>query len=128
MLIVPYTYMTKAIEGGGPTVHRVHVLCQGGRTVWEEDDQDVRNVLETNGIYLTDVKTDRGTNTHYVKIDTARTDMSSMYTWQELPYNDEQSLCWRTFTLVRAPNGSAWLPTVNEGPFATIVERVIANL
>ena len=126
MLIIPYTHLKKTMEGG-LAVHRMHILCQGGRTAWEEDEQDVRHVLETNGIYMKSVSVDHATHTYYVEIDTNRTDMSSMYTWQELPYDDEQSLCWRTFTVVRTLNGSAWLPTVHSEPFATITEHILAT-
>ena len=126
MLIIPYTHLKKTMEGG-LAVHRMHILCQGGRTAWEEDEQDVQGVLEINGIYMKSVSVDHATHTYYVEIDTNRTDMSSMYTWQELPYDDEQSLCWRTFTVVRTLNGSAWLPTVQSEPFATITERILAT-
>lgn len=125
MLIVPYTCTTKTIDGG-LTVHRVHILCQGGRTLWEEDDQDVRYVLESNGIFIESVNKDSASNTYFAKIDTQRTEMSSMYSWQELPYADEETLCWRTFTIVRATNGSVWLPTVSSGPFEGITERILS--
>ncbi len=127
MLIIPYTHLKKTMEGG-LTVHRIHILCQGGRTPWEEDEQDVQGVLETNGIYMSGVSVDHATHTYYVEIDTARTDMASMYTWQELPYDDEQSLCWRTFTVVRTPNGSQWLPTVQNEPFSSITERILCTV
>lgn len=112
MLIVPYTHISYTTPNN-LIIHRIHIMCQGGNTLWKEDEQNIADILEPNGLFSNTISIDSSTNTYYADIDITKTDMKTMYTWNELESTDNESLCWRTFTVVQSPSGAEWLPSAD---------------
>lgn len=123
MLIIPYTHISYSTPNS-LIIHRIHILCQGGDIIWEEDEQNIIDILEPNGLFSSNIHIDSSRNTYYADIDTTKTDMSSMYTWNELESTDKESLCWRTFTFVQTQDSSNWLPSVGKEDIQRAVEYI----
>jgi hypothetical protein len=102
-------------------------MCQGGNIIWREDEQNITDILEPNGLFSSNIHIDNDTNTYYANIDITKTDMSSMYTWNEIDSADTESLCWRTFTLIQSPTGTDWLPTIDNDEIQHAIFKIIVN-
>lgn len=126
MLIVPYTHISYNTQNG-LIIHRIHIMCQGGNIIWREDEQNITDILEPNGLFSSNIHIDNDTNTYYANIDITKTDMSSMYTWNEIDSADTESLCWRTFTLIQSPTGTDWLPTIDNDEIQHAIFKIIVN-
>lgn len=127
MIVAPFTYTTFQTEKG-INIHRIQLLCQGGSQPWVEEAQPIKDVLEPNGIYskqTTEIKLPNNQNCVLALVDTKKTDMSSMYTWHELDINDEENLCWRTFTFGTSGQ-TLWLPFPND-KCSQIIEAIYKN-
>ena len=126
MIVAPYTYISSQ-TAKGIWIHRIQLLCQGGRTPWTEDEQPIEHVLEPNGLYASHViRTTLPTGEPCIlaQIDLPKTAISSMYTWNEIPYEDEDTLCWRSFTIGTTADKQMWLPPPN-GPCAQIISNIL---
>ena len=123
MLVAPYT-VSKSKTDKGITVYRIKLLCQGGEQPWTEEEQPIEDVLEPNGIFSKSVHAFKMNDTRcmLVEVDTTATDMSSMYTWQELKRSDKENLCWRTFTF-GISGSTIWMPPV-QNECTPIIEQI----
>ena len=86
MFIVPYIYK-RGKTSDNLVIHRIEILCEGGKTLWiEEDDTPIKDIFEPNGLYTQGIK--KMGKYILAKIDTNKTDLSSMYTYSEImrPY------------------------------------------
>ena len=110
MIIVPFVYKPKEISKQ-LTSHTFHVLCEGGTKLWKESFQSIENVLAPNDLYEKSIKpyNSSGELYHLVEIDTKKTDLKSMFTWDEIDSNDTDTLCWRTFHIFTNKDNSVWL-------------------
>jgi hypothetical protein len=111
MIIVPYAYSSTKVSNE-ITRHTIKILCEGGRKLWSEDEQPLKDILEPNDIYYDSVKQHKDDKHifHLVKVNTEKTDISSMFSWNEIEYSDNSTLCWITLTLCTNSDNSVWLP------------------
>jgi len=122
MYIVPYLY--KKTVKQGRTFHIIDMLTEGGQKLWSEAetvDLDA-DILEPNSL----ITISRHTNseTHFLALDPAKTDMSSMYMWSECPVNSE-TLCWRTFYVITDDKGTPWIQ-IPDSIFKAPLERILS--
>jgi len=122
MYIVPYLY--KKTVKQGRTFHIIDMLTEGGQKLWSEAetvDLDA-DILEPNSL----ITISRHTNseTHFLALDPAKTDMSSMYMWSECPVNSE-TLCWRTFYVITDDRGNPWIQ-IPDSVFKAPLERILS--
>lgn len=127
MIVAPFIYTThktsKDIQ-----IHRINLLCQGGKHPWVEETQPIEDVLEPNGIYTKKTMTvtlPSGETCILALVDTKKTDMTSMYSWHELDIQDEDNLCWRTCTFGTS-GPTLWLSYPNN-KFTHIIEAIYKN-
>jgi hypothetical protein len=127
MIVAPFIYSTYETSKG-IQIHRINLLCQGGKYPWTEENQPIEDVLGPNGIFTkksTTVTLPNGEKCVLVPVDTKKTDMSLMYTWHELDIKDEENLCWRTFTF--GTSGTTqwlWCPNTN---CSQVIEAIYKN-
>jgi len=108
VFIVPYIYK-RGKTSDNLVIHRVEILCEGGKTLWtEEDGTPIKDILEPNGLYAQKIIKSR----KYIlaKIDTDKTDLSSMYTYSEIDSQDNETLCWKCMIMISNHDLSEWLP------------------
>lgn len=108
MFIVPYIYK-RGKTSDNLVIHRIEILCEGGKTLWiEEDSTPIKDIFEPNGLYTQKVKK---LGKHILaKIDTNKTDLSSMYTYPEIGAQDNETLCWKSMIMISNHDSSEWLP------------------
>ena len=118
MFIIPFIH--KKIQQQMP-IHQYHILTVGGTTLWAEESL-IRTIeadhLHPNGIYLVSKAVLKG-DIAYCQVDMHKTNMTDFYTWNELPIEDKETFCWRTFYTFGSKE-SSWLPISNEkclGPY-----------
>jgi hypothetical protein len=108
MFIVPYIYK-KVKLSDSLIIYNIEILCEGGKTLWIEDDNTpLTEILEPNGLYISSKK--QIDKCILLKIDTGQTDMSSMYKYAEISIHDSDTLCWKTNIMISNINGTEWLP------------------
>ena len=120
VLLVPFTYRCKTVAG--KTVHTLRILLEGDR-LWCEDA--VEAALAENGLVpkATHTVTFEGKSCVLAHIDTTKTDLSSMYSAEELVPTDKTTHRWciipRNYaeqrSMAPAPNGFSFSPS----PFCT---------
>lgn len=127
MIVAPFTYTTYETSKG-IEIHRITLLCQGGKQPWIEETQPIKDVLEPNGIFTkksTTIALTNGDKCVLALVDTKKTDMSSMYSWHELDIKDDENLCWRTFTFGTSSSTQwLWFPKDN---CAQVIEEIYKN-
>lgn len=123
MYIVPYTYLSSKSPVGEQTYHTIDLLVQGGTALWEEavDEASIPDLLASNDLVVHPLFVSN--QVAYVKVDTARTNMASMYRWTEVLLKDKDTLCWRRFNHI-TQKGAEWLSFCPE-PFGPLLERII---
>lgn len=126
MIIVPYVHSKTEQTLKNIVMHRITILCQGGCTLWTEDDQSIKNILEPNGLISCNITihTINGIDYTFVKVDPEHTDMKSMYTWNEIPLTDMETLCWRSF-YVGVKESIEWLPAIADLQFNPILSDIL---
>lgn len=111
MFIIPYIHRTTTHNN--MIVNIFKILTIGGKYLWEESDglNIDTDILEPNGIYITGpVKTISKLSTHSLcEIDSNKTTLTEFYKWEELPFNDEETFCWKTYTYLTDTNENIWL-------------------
>lgn len=102
MIIVPYFHKSIQVKGSlnaDILVHSIIILCdKGGQVLWTENDETLdiqKDCLEANEIYCLNKPYRIGT-TYYAEVDRSTTDISSMYSYNEIESGSD-ILCWRTF-------------------------------
>ena len=106
MIIIPFTHTIHAVSDQ-LNLHTINILCEGGYTPWTEDNQPIQDVLQPNDIYE---KTIENIQTcYYVNVDVQKTDIRSMYMWNEIDPIDRETLCWRSFMIFVNPDKTIWL-------------------
>jgi hypothetical protein len=127
MIVAPFTYTSSQTQKG-IQVHRINLLCQGGKQPWVEENQPIEDILEPNGIFTkqtTVIVLSGGEKCVLALVDTKKTDMTSMYSWHEIDIKDEENLCWRTFTF--GTSGSTmWLPYPKDN-CSLVIEAIYKN-
>lgn len=130
-IIIPYIHYAKTISND-LTCHTIRILCEGGRTFWNESiqsksiDKEVKSILESNDIHSTTPfwRTNENKEIIFVEVNTKKTDMTSMYDWNECDYEDTETLCWRTFRVLINSDKTPWL-SVSEEPFSKVINSII---
>ena len=102
MIIVPYFHKSIQVKGSlnaDILVHSITILCdKGGQALWTENDETLdieKDCLAANDIICL-TKPYRVGATYYAEVDKSATDISSMYTYDEIESGSD-ILCWRTF-------------------------------
>jgi hypothetical protein len=109
MYLIPFVHRSSTLAG--KTVHTVRILLEGDR-LWHEEAMEA--ALEENGLVLKALEsfpilTLEGKSCVLAAIDIEKTDLSSMYSAEELDSADRETHRWCTFHLV-FQNGALWLP------------------
>ena len=122
MYIVPYLY--KKTVKQGRTFHIIDMLTEGGQRLWTEADdiQVDTEILEPNSFVA--LQRYRDSQTQFLALDPAKTDMTSMYKWSECPVKSE-TLCWRTFYIITDDRNHLWIQ-IPESPFKPALERILS--
>ena len=122
MYIVPYLY--KKTVKQGRTFHIIDMLTEGGQRLWTEADdiQVDTEILEPNSIVA--LQRYRDSQTQFLALDPAKTDMTSMYKWSECPVKSE-TLCWRTFYVITDDRGTPWIQ-IPDSIFKAPLERILS--
>jgi hypothetical protein len=141
MIIVPYTHSTVLHSSIDKLIHKISILCQGGKNVWYEDNKytqsvyDVINhILLPNDLITYGDKIKIDDNVYYCPIDEHATDITSMYSWNELSQFDTDTLCWRTFTIItnndeKYSDSIFWLePMTDNHVMNNIIKNIIKIL
>jgi hypothetical protein len=109
MNLFPYVYSVQI--RANKQVHVIRIL-QEGCNAWEETDAAA--ALEENGLFaLTPpvINVLGGKSCMFVAIDPARTNLSSMYSAEELPATDTETHRWCTYRVItHGTDGTLWLP------------------
>jgi hypothetical protein len=121
MYIVPYLY--KKTVKNGRTFHIIDMLTEGGQRLWTEADdiQVDAEILEPNSFVA--LQRYRDSQTQFLALDPAKTDLTSMYKWSECPVKSE-TLCWRTFYVITDDRGSPWIQ-IPDSIFKSILTFII---
>ena len=122
MYIVPYLY--KKTVKQGRTFHVIDMLTEGGQTLWSEAetvDLDA-DILEPNSFVTLNRYTH--SQTQFLALDPAKTDISSMYKWSECPVKSD-TLCWRTFYVITDDRGTPWIQ-IPDSIFKAPLERILS--
>ena len=110
MIIVPYIHKKVNIKVPGQNdivIHKITLLCEGGEKLWiESDDVDpLVDCFEANELVITG-KLKQKNNIVFGEIDTTKTKMNSMYTYEEIEPGEEM-MCWRDFVIITDPIGNS---------------------
>lgn len=111
MIVAPFS-IVKSQTPAGIIIYRIRLMCQGGKIPWIEESQAIDDILHPNGIFAKKIhKSTININQECIlaEIDTCKTDMTTMYDWHEIDANDQETLCWRTFTF-GVSGKTVWLP------------------
>ena len=122
MYIVPYLY--KKTVKQGRTFHVIDMLTEGGQTLWSEAetvDLDA-DILEPNSFVTLNRYTH--SQTQFLALDPAKTDISSMYKWSECPVKSD-TLCWRTFYVITDDRDQLWIQ-IPDSVFKLALERILS--
>ena len=122
MYIVPYLY--KKTVKQGRTFHVIDMLTEGGQTLWSEAETvnlDA-DILEPNSFVTLNRYTH--SETQFLALDPAKTDMTSMYKWSECPVKSD-TLCWRTFYVITDDRGQLWIQ-IPDSVFKLALERILS--
>lgn len=127
MYLVPFVHRQSTLAG--KTVHTLRILLEGDHLWYEEA---VEAALEENGLVprALHAQTLEGKPCVLAPIDTTKTDISSMYSAEELDPADKTTHRWVTVHLL-FQNGQLWLPPPSDLAFAPLssftlfVERIL---
>lgn len=121
MIIIPYIYSSKTISNK-QIVYTFNVLCEGGQSFWQESCSIIQKALEPNDLFAKKITKYKMNNQEYyfVEIDMQKTDLDSMYNWNELSINDTETLCWRKFHIFTNMDNTSWLKIPNDSIFNTL--------
>ena len=92
------------------SVTAFQILTVGGTALWQEENSldVITDVLEPNGLFLSG-KPVKWKDAWLCPIDSSRTSMSDFYQWKEIPLEDRETFCWRTFYRM-GESSRSWLP------------------
>ena len=88
------------------------ILTIGGTIAWNESSSLhlEHDILEPNGIYIKGSPIKKK-DAYFCCVDTDQTIMGDFYKWEELPKEDKETFCWRTFYIIGdAASYRSWLP------------------
>ena len=122
MYIVPYLY--KKTVKQGRVFHVIDMLTEGGQKLWTEAD-DVQmdtEILEPNSFVV--LHRYRDSDTQFLALDPAKTDLTSMYKWSECPITSD-TLCWRTFYVITDDRENPWIQ-IPDSVFKPILNRILS--
>ncbi len=113
MIIAPYIHKKTIVKNQGQqdiVLHKITLLCDGGEKLWiEADDVDpLVDCFNANDLVLKN-KPIQKDKIVFAEIDTTKTKMSSMYTYEEIE-PCEEVLCWRDFLIVTDSTGNQLIP------------------
>jgi hypothetical protein len=114
MFIIPYTHKTIMIQQMKVTA--IQILTVGGICLWKEENARLleKYILHPNGIYIKG-KPVKHKDMYLCCVDTAKTEMSDFYKWDELDATDDSTFCLRTFYLMgEKEHPHSWLSIPNE--------------
>jgi hypothetical protein len=113
MHLIPYTY-AKATLPLGKTVYTIRILQEGDHAWQEADATAATEALEENGLVPVGPPVATTLETHpclFARIDTKRTDLTSMYSEEELDPRDKETHRWCTYRIIRTTaDSTVWLP------------------
>lgn len=111
MYLIPYVYSAQHTLAS-KTIYTVRIL-QEGVGAWQENEEDVAEALEANGLLTTGALTPAAVEGHAcvcAAIDLSRTDLNAMYCAEELPPTDTTTHRWHTYRLItNTADNSIWL-------------------
>jgi len=105
MFILPYIHKKTTINT--ITVNSYTILTIGGKELWQEDSNHIKQIIEENDIYTDSIiKKD---NIYICKVNQEKTNISDFYKWNEIT---DSKFCWRT--LYTFGENQLWLPHPHE--------------
>ena len=123
MFIIPYIYNfknIKSVSNQDIIIHNIYILCDnGGESLWEEDSP-IDECLEPNELFHK--KLDISKNYVYAEINQEKTNIKSMYLYDEIE-PDSDILCWRRFIYITEPTGSQLMKIPD--PFAQVLKDIL---
>lgn len=126
MFIVPYIHKTRSHVN--VIYHTVKILCDaGGEALWQESDEAdiVGDILEPNGLVPCGDSFTRVDGIVYVPIDDELTNITGMYSYEEIPVGESDILCWRTFIHITDGAGTALLSA--PATFNTVLTHICSK-
>lgn len=119
MFIVPFIH--KVTQEHNLYIHSIRLLTIGGKTLWEENnslniDEDV---LNPNDIWRKGAVIAPDKHLKLCEVDTDKTSIADFYNWNEIPFNDEETFCWRNYVYLVGLKGESWLNIPNTERFGT---------
>lgn len=109
MLILPYTH--SIVNNNNLEVNVIKLLTIGGKTLWEEKNSlHIDNdILNPNEIYRKNAPIKFDKTLQMCEIDLEKTNISDFYKWEEIPFNDNETFCWKTVYYFTGNNRISWL-------------------
>jgi len=109
MLIIPFIH--NVVDQNSIQIHTIKVLTIGGRGIWEEDNSlnlD-KDILNPNDIYRkgTTIKFDK--QLQICEVNSEKTKITDFYKWDEIPFEDTETFCWRTYVYLSGNGSANWL-------------------
>lgn len=132
MYLIPYVYKVAPLLSG-KTLYTVQIL-QEGTGAWQENEEDIAEALEANGLFTTGALAPVALGGHAcvcAAVDLSRTDLSAMYSAEELPPTDTTTHRWHTYRLLtNTVDNSIWLPpppdaTVAPFPLLELLRHIL---
>jgi hypothetical protein len=116
MFIIPFTHLVKIQNN--TKINIINILTISGQELWEEYSEtnilnDIKTLyLEPNGLYTTNTPFIRfkGQDIYLCEIDKDRTNLQDFYKWDEIPFSDSETFCWRSFVHITDLSDNIWLP------------------
>jgi hypothetical protein len=116
MYLIPFVHRQGTLAG--KTVHTLRILLEGDHLWYEEA---VEAALEENGLVpkTLHAQTLEGKSCVLAQIDTTKTDITTMYSAEELEPTDKTTHKWVTVHLL-FQNGTLWLPPPSDLAFSPL--------
>lgn len=133
MYIIPYIKHVKEVNKN--KIYNINILCQAGRYIWEEDDavNIKKEILADNNFIEKCINKHIINNKQIVFIELNMQidspEFNNMYKWDEIPYTDLETLCWRKYIWIVQEDGTPFLSpetdNLSDVPIQTLIEQII---
>jgi hypothetical protein len=132
MFIIPFIHtivQQNNINQTSINVNVIKILTIGGKLVWEESDLlDIDNdILKPNDLHLKGRIIKLNNNTYLCEIDTSKINIDNFYKWEEIPYTDNDTFCWRSYVQLIDNKNNNWLNIPNSEKLGNISVKTIIS-
>ncbi len=110
MLILPFIHNV-VTNNKYFNVNTIKLLTVGGQNLWEEKNtlHIDNDILNPNDIYRKSSPIKYDKKLQLCEVDVEKTNISDFYKWDELPLNDTETFCWKTYYYLSGSNDICWL-------------------